>query len=66
MKKQMKKIGTVVFVATFMAVVATGCGKKVKCDFCGETKSCQKKTIFGEEVNICSDCQKDLNALGGN
>lgn len=35
-------------------------GTETECDFCGETKKCKEKTIWGEEYNICNDCQEEL------
>lgn len=54
------------FLATILLVITVstlfiGCGKKVECDFCGETKNGETKTVFGEEISMCNDCIKELS-----
>ncbi len=41
-------------------VVSGLLGTETECDFCGETKKCKEKTLWGEEYLICNDCQKEL------
>ena len=43
-----------------LMMLVVGCGKKVKCDYCGETAKGQTKTVFGEEMSICDDCLKGM------
>lgn len=59
MKKRLTKAVVLTSLLLTVALGAIGC-KKVECDFCGETKRCSTTEIFGEEVNICKDCEKDL------
>lgn len=63
MKKRLSR--AVVLTGLLLTVVlsAVGC-KKVECDFCGETKSGKTMEVWGEEVGICKDCEKDLKELG--
>jgi len=53
-KMKMKK-GFVLGVSLLMLLLV-GCGKKVECDFCGETRTGETKTVWGEEVDICDEC----------
>lgn len=62
MKRRMKKVLVLISVMAVLTVGFTGCGKKV-CDFCGEEAKCKTEEVLGEEVNICKDCQKDLEDL---
>ena len=55
-----RKVGRIV-VAVLAALSLTACGKKAVCSFCGEEKSCQTKTVFGEELYICRDFEKELS-----
>ena len=56
----MKKIliGTIL---AALLLTTTSCGKKVECDFCGEMKHCEEKTVFGEVIHICDDCAAELS-----
>ena len=63
MKKRVSKILVIAFTTAMMAMSLAGC-KKVECDICGDKKSCTKYEMFGEEINICKDCKKDLESLG--
>ena len=63
----MKKKNVLIMGVVLMMAVATftGCGKKVKCSYCGELKRCETGTGFlGQETNICKDCQKKVENLG--
>lgn len=62
MKKRLTRMMVLTGLLVVVAVGAVGC-KKVECDFCGETKKCKTEEVFGEEVNICSDCEEDLEDL---
>lgn len=64
MRKRLRKFAALTGVLVMVAMSAVGCKKKAECDFCGETKKCKTETIFGEKVNICSDCEEALEALG--
>ncbi len=59
MKKRFTKLAALTGLLAMVAMSAMGC-KKVECDVCGETKKCTTEEIFGEEVSICKDCQKEL------
>lgn len=54
-----KKIVAVILVVT-MAIGMISCGKK-ECDWCGREGRCKtyKNALLGE-MDICSDCAKDL------
>lgn len=56
-----KRIITTIIIMSLCALALVGCKKKVVCDFCGETKMCTEKSVDGEKVNICDDCQKEIN-----
>lgn len=43
----------------------TGCGQRAVCDFCGEEKKCETRTMLGEEINVCEDCLDELEGLVG-
>lgn len=57
-EKKMKK--RILVGLCLIAVMATGCGKKVVCDFCEEEKAGQTKMVLGKEINICNDCTEEL------
>lgn len=61
MKKRLVKVLALTGV---VMMFATGCGKTAICDICGEEGKCKTKEVFGEEVNICGDCQDGLEELG--
>ena len=56
----------VVLVSAFMMLSMSlmGCKKKTECDVCGEVKRCDKYEFLGEEIYMCDDCHKELEALG--
>ena len=58
----MKKIISVLVLVVAMGTMLTACGK-FTCDSCGEKKSGKKYTIdiFGEELDVCSDCNDEFN-----
>lgn len=60
MKKKLARAAAIAGMMTMVAFSAVGCGKKVECDFCGEVKKCKTETFLGEEINVCGDCQKEL------
>lgn len=64
-----KKLWAALLLCAALVLSLAGCdgggildigGKETECDFCGETKKCKEKTIWGEEYNICDDCQEEL------
>ena len=57
-----KKILIVMLVIMTMAAL-TGCGKKVKCDLCGEVKQCTTREIEGKEIHYCSDCEEEIKSM---
>ena len=63
MKKRLVKLAALTGVLVMVAMGTMGC-KKVECDFCGEMKKCSTEEVFGNEVNICKDCEEDLETLG--
>lgn len=62
MKKRLTKVLVLTGLLVLMTTGLTGCGKKV-CDICGEEARCKTEEVLGEEVNICKDCQEDLEDL---
>ena len=58
----MKRV-VVLLLALAMILALAACGGKTKCDVCGETKDCDTIEVLGEKMNICKDCQEDINAL---
>ena len=60
----MKKKLTAVLLLTLTVVSLTGCGK-YKCDICGDEKFGfgNKHEIFGQEVILCGDCEKNWNDI---
>ena len=58
-----KRIMIAALVAVTTLSLLTGCGEKVKCDFCGETKRCSKIEVLGQEGNICGDCEDSIDEL---
>lgn len=63
MRKRLVRVAVVTSLLVTIALSAVGC-KKVECDICGEKKSGKVTEVFGEEIAICNDCQKDLEELG--
>ena len=63
MKKRITKLAALTLTVIMMAMSLAGC-KKVECDICGEKASCTKYEFLGEEINVCKDCKKDIEALG--
>lgn len=59
----MKKKILMVMLAVMTMSALTGCGKKVKCDLCGEMKNCTTKEILGQEINYCSDCEDEIASM---
>lgn len=53
----------VLLLALCMIFTLAACGSKAKCDICGETKTCKTEEVLGEKINICRDCEKQLNDL---
>lgn len=62
MKKRITKVLVLMSVMVLMATGLTGCGKK-ECDICGEEARCKTEEVLGEEINICKDCEEDLEDL---
>ena len=57
-----RRIALFMLMVTIMGAFA-GCGTKAECDFCGEEKKCSTKTVFGEEINYCKDCENEINDM---
>ncbi len=53
----------VLMLALVMILSLAACGGKTKCDICGETKSCKSIEVLGEKINICDDCQSQMEDL---
>ncbi len=60
----MKKLIAIVLCIVSLFAFAS-CGK-FECGMCGDEASGRKykHTILGEEVVVCEDCHKDIEALG--
>lgn len=56
----MKKKLFVVTVAAALLLGLIGCGAKTTCDFCGEEKHCETKTVMDGEFHICEDCINEM------
>jgi len=63
MKKKLARVAVVAGITTLMMVGFAGC-KKTECDFCGEEKRCSTEEFFGQEMNICKDCEEDMEDIG--
>ena len=63
-KLSMKKLIRVVALTLVMVTMLAACGKKFTCDMCFEEKSGKqyKKEVFGEEVVLCKECNKEYEA----
>ena len=62
----MKKVICTTLAAIMLACSAfamTSCGEKHECDFCGEEKKCDVRTVMGEEIYVCDDCTDKINDL---
>ncbi|MGN1048121.1 MAG: hypothetical protein ACI4QZ_05890 [Eubacteriales bacterium] len=59
MKKRI--IAVLLYVITMLSLLTACGGNKTECDFCGETKKCTTKSVFGEKVSVCSNCMKELS-----
>ena len=59
----MKKKILIVMVVIMTMAALTGCGKKVKCDLCGEVKQCTTREIEGKEIHYCSDCEEEIKSM---
>lgn len=57
-----KKLVVAMVALTLVASMVAGCGKKVKCSICGETKSGKAYEVLGEKVDMCDDCHKLFEA----
>lgn len=62
--KKLVKLTAILSLTVVTAIGVTGCGKKVECDICGETKKCKTEEVLGQKINICSDCESDIKDLG--
>lgn len=60
--KKLRKVGALIALVGVMSATLVGCGKS-ECDGCGEKKKCKKYEYFGEEVNLCKSCHKDMESL---
>lgn len=58
----MKRV-VVLLLALSMIFALAACGGKVECDICHETKSCKSIELLGQKINICNDCQSQMEGL---
>lgn len=63
MRKKLSKVLAVASLTAVLMMTLTGCGK-VECDLCGETAKCKSYELLGEKINVCGDCQAELDAIG--
>lgn len=56
-----KRLVAILSIVAILAIMLCGCGVKAVCDFCGEEKFCQEKSLWGSNVKICSSCQKEIS-----
>ncbi|MBQ9119539.1 MAG: hypothetical protein IJY09_05725 [Lachnospiraceae bacterium] len=63
MKKRIAKLTALTGLLVMVAMGTIGC-KKVECDICGEKARCSTEKVLGQEINICKDCEEDLEDIG--
>ena len=59
----MKKTIIAIIILTTLLSILSGCAEKAECVWCGEENYCVTETLFGEEVPVCRDCEKEIEAL---
>lgn len=64
MKYLGKKIMALVLGLLLVVTLLAGCGAH-QCYLCGQTKSCKKAEVLGENVYVCNDCIKDIKDMMG-
>ena len=57
------RIVAAILVSITALTVLTACGNIKECDICGKMKPCKTEEFLGQEISICSDCEKDINDL---
>lgn len=62
MKKRLVKV---LALTGAIMMFATGCGKVMECEMCGEEKKCSKVTYEGESAYLCGDCEEAFEAIAG-
>ncbi len=63
MKQMKKRLMAIFLLSAMILALLTGCSYHT-CDFCGEKKMCDERSILGTSIYICSDCKKELNDWG--
>lgn len=58
----MKRVIALLLVLSVIFALAA-CSAPTTCDICGETKSCKTIEVLGQKMNICGDCEKEMNDL---
>lgn len=56
----MKKVIALVLATVALVFTLTGCLPLEECDFCGETRLCKSRKVFGETWYICAECAEIL------
>ena len=59
----MKKTILAIILLTALLSALAGCAEKTECVWCGTEDYCVTETLFGEEVDVCRDCEKEIEAL---
>ena len=56
----MKQKMLLLLVVVMASLSIAACGKTAECFFCREEKRCTTETLWGQEINVCSDCRDEL------
>lgn len=59
MKKKLAKSLMLIGVLAMMTFGFVACSTTT-CDICGEDKSCDTYDVLGEEINVCGDCENEI------
>lgn len=59
----MKKRMVGLMVAVLIVGALTGCSTKKECDFCGEKKRCETRSVWGQEMDCCEDCLDSMMSI---
>ena len=62
-----KKMFIAILALLVILSTLTGCGHgsahMSRCDFCADEKKCETRTLFGDKVEICADCQAFMGTV---
>ncbi len=60
----MKKLVAFILAVVILVTCFASCSKLAKCSICGDKGICKTEEILGQEINICTDCQKEIEKIG--